>query len=54
MTKEEFLCDAEGINDDFESSTNQNGVGIMTVQMICVAIFRLLWLYIRYRVSRDD
>lgn len=54
MTREAFQCDAEAINDDFGSITRENGVGIASIQMMCVAIYRLLWLYVSYRVSKDD
>ncbi len=53
MTKDEFLSDAQGIKDDFDSVPRESGVGIVSIQMICVAIFKLLWLYIAYRVARD-
>ena len=53
MHKDAFLCDAEAINEDFESITRENGVGITSIQMMCVAIYRLLRLYVTYKVSRD-
>jgi hypothetical protein len=53
MSKAAFKSDADEIEKDFENITRENGVGIVSIQMMCVAIFRLLWLYVCYRVARD-
>lgn len=54
MSKAAFKCDADEIEKDFNAITGESGVGILSIQMMCVAIFRLLWLYVCYRVARDN